>query len=176
MKLIKHIEKPVKKDMFLIELELKINSAYLIKQIEEGINSQTNCNYVTHVKGEMTAWDYFIKDENFLSVVKIGTNYLDEKISLVSCYLRDAWGTKISYNDRIREHDHNGCIISGVLYLQDSDQELYFKELDISIKPKKGKLILFSPLLKHGTKSNLNKKSRYSIAFNYVESEEAKWK
>ena len=63
-----------------------------------------------------------------------------------------------------------------MLYLQDSDQELYFKELDISIKPKKGKLILFSPLLKHGTKSNLNKKSRYSIAFNYVESEEAKWK
>ena len=162
--------------MFLIELQLKINSAYLIKQIEEGINSQTNCNYVTHVKGKMTAWDYFIKDENFLSAIKVGTNYLDEKISLVSCYLRDAWGTKINYNDRVREHNHNGCIISGVLYLKDSNQDLYFKELDISIRPKKGKLILFSPFLMHGTKFSLDKKPRYSIAFNYVESEEAKWK
>ena len=41
MKLIKHIEKPVKKDMFLIELELKINSPYFIRRIEEGINSPT---------------------------------------------------------------------------------------------------------------------------------------
>ncbi len=176
MKLIKHVERPIKKDTFLIELELKINSSSLIKEIEEGINSNSNYNYVTHVKGKMTSWDHFVKNQYFLSLVKTGTNYLDEHISLTSCYLRDAWGTKVGYNDRIREHHHYGCIISGVLYLQDSDQELYFRELDISIAPKKGKLILFSPLLRHGTKSSLSKKPRYSIAFNYNEDESQRWK
>jgi hypothetical protein len=175
MKLIKHVERQVLKNVFLIEIELKINSSYFINKIEEGIYGSNN-NYLTHVRGKMTSWDYFAKDENFLSLVKTGVNYLDENISLVSCYIRDAWGTKIDYNDRVREHDHSGCIISGVLYLQDSKQNLYFKELNISINPKKGKLLLFSSNLRHGTKFSLDKKPRYSIAFNYVEDEGQKWK
>jgi len=176
MKLIKHLQKPIDKEIYLIELDLKINSNYFINKIEEGIAVSNNNNYVTHVRGKMTPWDYFANDKNFLSLIKTGVNYLDENINLVACYLRDAWGTRIDYNDRVREHDHWGCIISGVLYLQNNGQDLYFKELNISIKPKKGKLLLFSPMLKHSTKFSLDKKPRYSIAFNYVEDEGKKWK
>ena len=90
MKLIKHLQKPINKEVYLIELDLKINSNYFINKIEEGI-AVSNNNYVTHVRGKMTPWNYFANDENFLSVVKTGVNYLDENINLVACYLRDAW-------------------------------------------------------------------------------------
>lgn len=155
---------------------MKINSSYFIDKIEEGINAPNNLNYVTHQKGKMTSWDYFVKDQNFLNIARSGINYIDERINLVSCYLQDAWGNKLEYNDRVREHTHYGMIISGVLYLQDSNIELYFRELDIHIKPRKGKLVLFSPFLKHGTKFSLEKKPRYSIAFNYAEDGRYKWK
>jgi len=169
----RHIERKIKKEVFLIEYEMNINHKYFINQIENGISSSNNLNYVTHVQGKMTPWTYFIKDINFLNIVKSSLNYLDTKVSIRKCFLSEAWGNKIEYNDHVREHDHETCIVSGVLYLNNSKQKLYFNELDIEIIPKIGKMVLFHPCLKHYTKPSLDKTTRYSIAFNYKE--EASW-
>jgi hypothetical protein len=175
MKVIRHIEKPVEKNMFLIETQLNIDPSYFIEKIEEGIKHEDNKNYITHVQAKMTSWHFFVQDYFFVQAAKTAMNYLDENIRVVKCNLEEAWGTKMEYNDRIKEHNHYGCIVSGVLFLQNSGQELYFKELNTSVKPKVGKLILFSSLLDHGTKFSVDNKPRYSIAFNYLEQHKNKW-
>jgi hypothetical protein len=173
MKIKKYIEKNIKKSVFLIEYETKLNSKYFINKIEQGVFSN-NLNYVTHVHGKMTSWTHFLNDAALLNLIKTSFNYLDTKIPIRKCFMREAWGNKVEYNDVVREHDHEGCVVSGVLYLNNSRQKLYFNELDEEITPKVGKIILFHPCLKHFTKPSLEKKPRYSIAFNYVE--DSLWK
>ena len=46
MKVIRHIEKPVEKNMFLIETQLNIDPSYFIEKIEEGIKHEDNKNYI----------------------------------------------------------------------------------------------------------------------------------
>ena len=48
----------------------------------------------------------------------------------------------------------------------DHNQTLDFPELDISVKPEKGRFVLFSSFLNHGCKiSNINK-LKYGLSFN----------
>ena len=69
-------------------------------------------------------------------------------------------------------HDHAQLsVLSGVFYLQAEEGcgDLYFKkegEMDLTIKPQVGKLVVFPPYLRHGVHPNKSSKSRISFAFN----------
>jgi hypothetical protein len=169
MKILKHIERKILKEVFIIEIQNKVNSNYFIKKINEGISKENNFNYKTNVFGKMTSWDYFTKDVYFLDLIKSTTNYLDKHIHLHKCKLIEAWGLRIDKQDYVDSHNHSDRILSGVLYLNDSNQDLIFPEIDLKITPTKGKILLFHPTLLHETIPSNEKKSRYSIAFNYEE-------
>lgn len=169
MKVLKHIERKILKELFLIEIQTKVNSSYLINKINEGICQKNNFNYKTNVIGKMTSWDYFIKDIYLLNLIKSATNYLDKHIHLHKCKLIEAWGLRIDKEDYVDCHNHSDRILSGVLYLNNSNQDLIFPEMDLKITPTKGKILLFHPTLLHKTIPSNEKKSRYSIAFNYEE-------
>jgi hypothetical protein len=171
IKLIKHIEKPVQKDCFFFEFMSKeIDSEYFIKKIEEGISSKENKNYKTNVLGKMTSWNWFAKDNNFINIIKPCIDHFDfNKIDIQKCNLRDAWGVKTGYRDKVIKHNHGSAIISDVLYLNNSNQNLFFPQLDIEVKIKKNKIILFSGFLDHYTKLSLEENSKYGISFNFYE-------
>ncbi len=167
MKVLQYIQKKILKDSFLIEAQIKINSNYLINKINKGISKKNNLNYRTNVIGKMTPWNYFVKDIYFLKSIKLVINYLNKQINLNNCKLVEAWGLKIDNQDYVKSHNHSNSIFSGVLYLNNSNQNLIFPELDLKINPIKGKILLFDSILLHKTIPSNEKKARYSIAFNY---------
>jgi|TARA_Y100001937_G_scaffold83871_1_gene113486 hypothetical protein len=171
MKIIKDIQKPIKKDCFFIECEIKnLHNNYFIKGIEQGINAESNRNYKTNVKGKMTSWFWFAKDPKFIDIVQTGIDYLDEHgPSLPPYFLKEAWGIKTGFRDKTVRHSHGAAVVSGVYYLNDNDQILYFPQLDLEIKPEKNKLIMFSAFLDHYTNLNKQKTEKYAIAFNLFE-------
>ena len=108
MKIIKDIQKPIKKDCFFIECEIKnLHNNYFIKGIEQGINAESNRNYKTNVKGKMTSWFWFAKDPKFIDIVQTGIDYLDEHgPSLPPYFLKEAWGIKTGFRDKTVRHSH----------------------------------------------------------------------
>ena len=57
--------------------------------------------------------------------------------------------------------------LSGVLYLHDHSQKLYFPDIKQEITPTTGRFVLFSSFLNHYTKRNLEDKEKYAISFNF---------
>jgi len=165
----KHLEKKIQKDVFFIEMDFKIAPKHFINKIEEGINEDSNMSYQTNVKGEMTAWNYFFEDTDFLILAKMAMNYLDQNIYVSRCQLKEAWGIKTSLNQYTKKHNHYAAVLSGILYLNKSDQKTIFPELDIEVTPAVGKVILFHSSLYHFTKPSTNLKPKYAIPFNYFE-------
>ena len=167
-KINKHLQLKIKKDIFFIEFKTKIKSKYFIDKIEEGIQHSSNLNYQTNVVGGMTAWNYFSKDTELLLLLKMCTNYVDTKIDLVKNKLNEAWGIRTGFNEYTKRHSHDGSVISGILYLSDSNQKTYFPEIEEEIKPTSGKVVLFSSILDHYTKPSLEAKPKYALPFNYI--------
>ena len=65
------------------------------------------------------------------------------------------------------KHTHEPSYLSGVLYLNDHYQKLYFPEINQEITPKPGRFVIFSSFLQHQTKRNIKHKSKYAISFNF---------
>ena len=83
--------------------------------------------------------------------------------------LNDSWGNKFDKNSEhyTVEHNHVDCDgVCGILYLNDCGPGTYFKQLDLTIKEKKGKYVLFSPVLLHEVKPFKYKQDRHVIVFN----------
>lgn len=165
----KLIDKRIHKQAFFFEFQTKLRPKYFIDKIEQGIREPGNMNYQTNVLGGMTAWNYFAKDMELLVLLKMLTNHLDQKIDLCKYVLDEAWGIRTAFNDYTKRHSHDGCVVSGILYLSKSKQYTYFPELDEVVKPMPGKVVLFSPMLDHYTKPSLEAKPKYAIPFNYKE-------
>jgi len=163
----KHLEKKIQKDIFFIEMDFKISPKHFINKIEEGINKDSNMSYQTNVKGQMTAWNYFCDDIDFLVLTKMSMNYLDQNIYISKCQLTEAWGIKTSLNEYTKKHNHYSAAVSGIFYLNKSNQKTIFPELDIEITPDVGKVVLFHSSLDHFTKPSLDLKPKYAIPFNY---------
>jgi uncharacterized protein (TIGR02466 family) len=100
-----------------------------------------------------------------------------------------SWFTRTKKNKRSNLHKHSNCMFSGVLYIEvedDSDAINFTDYSDrnsfflipskynirnskfITIKVKKLDLIFFPSEMHHGIAINQSKKTRYSIAFNFI--------
>lgn len=100
-----------------------------------------------------------------------------------------SWFTKTKPNKRSNLHKHSNCMFSGVLYIEveDNSDGIHFTNYSdrnsfslipskynmrnskfITIKVKKLDLIFFPSEMHHGIAINQSKKTRYSIAFNFI--------
>jgi len=112
--------------------------------------------------------------------------YFDEEIELV---IVNCWATKTNFLSNHHTHNHQTALVSGILYLYDSNSgETTFyvnnpwlryqnneimpisysktNMLTTKVKQEKGKLILFPPHIQHGTEKNKDRKIRHTIGFD----------
>lgn len=73
--------------------------------------------------------------------------------------------------DHAQEHSHNGTTaFCGILYCTDGPGPgTYFSQYDLNVKEKKGRFILFHPLLLHSVQEFNYQSERITIAFNMNE-------
>jgi len=166
MKLKKVINDKVKKDYFLIEGFLDIDSKYFIKEINKAIQKSDNNNFQTNVQGFMTPWEHFNYNKKFLKTILPLFDYLDTLPNIKKYRLVSAWGLKEGFSHYTMDHDHLPNYLSGVIYLNDHQQVLIFPELQKTFKPKKNSFVLFSSFLNHRTDRNLLDKDKYAISMN----------
>ena len=171
MKIEKTINKKLKQDANLFIGELDVDADYFIKKIEEGI-SQSDYSYKTSVVGEMTNWDFFLNDKKCMVLLMDIFDFLDSLPNIEGYELNGCWGIKESFSEYTRRHAHKSAYYSGGIYLNDHDQRLYFPDLNTSVKPKKGRIFIFSSFLTHYTLRNKTDIPKYGIAFNLMY---AKW-
>ena len=68
MKLKKAVDAQIPVDYMFRHGSLKIDCNYFIKAIDKGVVAPDNVNYTTHVKGLMTSWQYFNRDDKLLKL------------------------------------------------------------------------------------------------------------
>jgi len=125
--------------------------------------------------------------------------YLYEIIKIkknINFKLMNSWVNIHKKDDWAQEHEHSNSYISGIVYLDvfENSGNLIFKKennwtnifpkvplIDFeeyneinsttwTYVPKNGDIYLFPSFLKHRVEKNLNKKNRYSLAFNFLPS------
>ena len=165
MKIDKEIISKVKCDYIYLTGYVSLNSKYLINKIEKGIQN-SNYNFKTNVVGYMTDFRFFNEELLKTDFMYQLFDKLDNYKFLDRYMLDESWGVKESYGCYTKEHTHKQSNISGVIYLNNHNQELIFPEINQSIKPEKGRFVIFSSFLKHYTKRNLENNNKYAIAFN----------
>jgi len=164
-----HLERKILTDYFFIVGTIEdINCEYFINKINKVTPTKDNLNYKTNIIGKMTNWTYFTKDEEFKKLFIQLRDYVDLNGIFSNRYykLKDAWGYVIDKKEYTKFHDHVPNVWSGAVYLNDHSQVLDFPQIDISVKPKKGRFILFSSFLNHGCKINNTNKLKYGLSFN----------
>jgi len=165
----KEIQTFIETPAFLFTTKLDLDFNYFIKRIEQGLKHEDNQNYNTNVDSLMTPWNYFVDDKAFHNQICIPTmDIIQKRIKKTASFkIQNAWGIIQDINERTKEHNHDRCYISGVVYLNDCKQKLYFDEIDQEIVPEKGLLVIFSGSLQHYTNRNIYNK-KYAMSFNYV--------
>ena len=89
-----------------------INSKYFINKIDEGCNAINNNSFKTNIVGEMTNYEYFNNDIEFLKLVWQIFDVVDEDINPKEYKLHEAWGLKNSLS-----HTQKIIIIVAVIFL-----------------------------------------------------------
>ena len=167
MKVLNHYTGIVKKKAYVFEGKTNIDAKYFISQINKGVEEKGNQSYITNVKSKMTNFQYFLNDEKFIAFTeKIKPAFVYHNNSC-EVKLVDAWGNKILPGAHVMTHDHGNVEISGILYLENGREETFFTDMRLKIKPEIGKFLIFDSNLFHGVGTNVSKKPRYTMSFNF---------
>ena len=163
----KEIISKVSRDYIFVTGMLDIDSKYFKKKVDEGVQ-HSSINYKTNVYGKHTEWKFFNSDKQFLVLLLEIIDYLENlNIELEKFILENSWGLIENFGNYTKKHNHGPYYLSGVLYLNDHHQKLYFPEIKQEIIPQAGRFVIFSSFLQHQTKRNLKHKSKYAISFNF---------
>jgi len=137
----------------------------LIIDVKEGVK-KSKINRKTNVKGEHTEFDYLILNLNFHKFLKLIQPSI-YKIYQKNFVVKNVWGNIYKENDYAQIHSHPDSVFCGILYCTDGPGPgTYFNQYDLNIKEKKGKFVLFHPILFHSV-SKINKDiERITCAFN----------
>jgi hypothetical protein len=161
-------------DYLFISGIIDINAKYFKKRIDEGVHN-SDLNYQTNVLGKQTHWKFFNSDKTFLASLLQLIDYVEElDLKLEKFYLADSWGLIEEFGNYTRKHIHGPSYLSGILYLNDHYQKLYFPEIKQEIVPQEGRFVLFSSFLTHYTKRNLKNLKKYAISFNFFREKDDK--
>jgi len=169
----KHKKSKILQDYFFIKGNIpNINADYFINKIEEGIKVEGNLTNKTSVKGELTSFDYFNQDTELHKILHTLMDYYEKNNldSSRSYYLKNSWGLKEIFGGFTIQHNHRYYLWSGVIYLSDINQPLFFPEINEEIKVEKGNFAIFSPFLNHETKNRVYfNEIKYGLSFNFAE-------
>ena len=169
MKINKEIVSTIPRDYVFITGTFAIDAPYFKKRIEEGVKV-SSLNYKTNVHGQQTDWKFFNKDEKLALFLLQVIDYIDNlNLPLQAFYLHDCWGLIERFGDYTKKHKHGGSIFSGVLYLNNHSQKLYFPEIKEEVTPTPGGFVIFTSFLTHYTQRNITHKEKYAISFNFKE-------
>ena len=139
----------------------KINSKYFIKKINEGCLLKNNNSFKTNVIAEMTTWQYFNNDVEFLKLLWKIFDVIDADDHKYQYLLSESWGIKTGMSHYTKPHGHEGNYFSGVIYFNEHSQILKFPDIKQEIKPEKGSFAIFSSFLKHQCERNTGDKIKY---------------
>ena len=146
--------------------QTEIDKDYFINLINK---NKGDLDYKTNVKGKMTNWSLFNKDEKFHQFLEsINEDMYWANKFKQPLYLKDSWGNKLEKGDSVTEHEHASERLSGILHLTNNGPGTYFSEIDLNIKEACGKYIIFDSTLLHEVKENNTDETRYTIAFNFA--------
>ena len=163
----KEILSRLPRDYVFIVQNFNLDTAYFKKRIAEGVKT-SSINYKTNVKGKHTEWKFFNNDQKFLAIMMQTIDHLESlPIPLEGFILEDSWGIIENFGEQTKKHSHEPNYLSGVIYLNDHSQKLYFPDINQTITPKPGRLVIFSSFLKHYTDRNSEHKEKYAISFNF---------
>jgi len=162
------INSKILRDYIFIKGKINIDTQYFINQIETGIKHEDNKNFQTNVIGQMTNFHYFMRNEKFLQIILPFFDFIDNNIDSHDYHLVEAWGVKNTFTNYTKNHTHSNAYISGAIFLNKSEQGLYFEEIDKTISAEPGVFVLFSSFLKHRTTKRIDKldDQKYSLGFN----------
>ncbi len=126
----------------------------------------------TNVRAEHTDFRALTYSPNFHSfLLKIKSSI--KKIYEKKFEVREVWANiyKEPNKDYAITHSHaDTSAFCGVLYCTDGPGPgTYFNDYDLTIQEKKGRFILFSPILLHEVRPYDYKKERITIAFNFFQ-------
>ena len=157
----------------------KVNK--VLEHVEEMEYDKNDINVISvnpYYDKEMFTWF-----NRCLAIIR--DKYYSETVDLT---IVDSWANKTKLNQQHHFHHHPNSIVSGIFYLTDCESSKtifthpnpWFKQclflrfakltadrnLKLTIKPEKGKLILFPSTLFHETEILKENIIRYSISFN----------
>lgn len=161
--------KDISIETFLLVGEIKEDKILnnIINFVKE--NKDESLSHKTHVKGHFTGFDKLNLNEDFLNFIKLIERSI-KNICKSSFFVKNAWGNICKNNEEISEHNHKGVsAFCGILYLTEGGPGTYFKDYDLTIEEKKGRYVLFHPMLLHSVKKIENNLERITVAFNMDE-------
>ena len=136
-------------------------------------------DYKTNVRGQMTGFKHFLKDEKFNSFMNI---FIQKMADIVkesdplqlkifnSIQVAEAWGNKLKAGEMVNPHNHIGSLdYASVLYFSATYLVVENQKVDVS----RGDVLTFFCTAKHWTdKAN---EERLSLAFNWRNTTKKNW-
>jgi hypothetical protein len=134
-----------------------------------------NMNGKTNVKADHSGFNALSNEKLFIDFLnKIKPSI--QKIYTQNFNVKDVWINfyKKPNEDFALKHEHRGnTAFCGILYCTDGPGPgTYFNDYDLNIAEKKGRFILFDPLLWHEVKPYPYEKERITIAWNFNEAKD----
>lgn len=140
----------------------------LILEVRKGVEKST-VSRKTNVKGKHTEFKYLVSNKDFHNFLKIIQPSIF-KIYKRNFIIKEVWGNIYSNKDYAVSHTHDDSAFCGILYCTDGPGPgTYFKQYDLNIEEKKGRFVLFHPVLEHEVKPYDYKNERITIAWNFSE-------
>ena len=149
-----------------------IDDSILLEKIKNKIIDKSHdfsLSYKTNVKSKFTGFKSLVEEPEIQEFAKKIGPYVDNIYPKVS-ELKECWGNIYTKDDYTQLHHHQETTaFCGILYLTEGGPGTYFKDFNITIEEKCGKVVLFPGSLLHEVKaSNLNN-TRITMAFNCFE-------
>ena len=171
------------KKEFIFNKSIELNTFILINEINDNelidkliLNvkkkiKESKISGKTNVHAEHSEFNSLTQDPNFHKFLKIIQPFI-YKIYQKNFVVSDVWGNIYSNENHYAvEHNHIGTsAFSGILYCTDGPGPgTYFNQYDLNIEEKKGRFVLFHPMLYHEVKPYSYNKERITIAWNFSE-------
>jgi hypothetical protein len=156
--------------------KINIQDEQLLIDLENEIknNFNENLNYVTNVKGKMTHWDYFKKNNYFKKLLKaLYTSfheegywlpYFNKRKNRFETVITNAWGNCLTKDDKVLRHHHLGADFASVLYFDD------YAPLCTDageFKTKRGLILTLPSYMFHWVNPIDKDITRYTLAWNW---------
>lgn len=157
--------------------KILIQDEQLLKNLQNKIslNVDKELSYKTNVKGRMTHWNFFSRDEDFKNLLdqflkiarrsNIWLEYFNREKNLYFFNISNAWGNILNKNESVTRHHHLGTDYASVLYFD--DRSVLCTDAG-NFKSQRGLVITMPSYLHHWVEKLTEDTQRYTLAWNWT--------